>query len=264
VINLQEGQRALLLQENQVDTLSATHFKDIMPPKTNAHLNLPLSYYNPDNKCWFIALMTSLSFYGPFHEILSKEDNLGPVTMMLKDHFKSPPLRRNEGNNKLIDTPKALRNLRGAVETHLDKNPNSPHAEQLLHMVGNTGLHDPGEAWNLINGIVSDELGINQLNSHIGVQVNEFKTCTKCNKTRMTTAIESQYLQHAIQLNALATLTKPSVQKAIQQYFAPEKGVQQQCGCDGPRNTAHTKFLRCQKGVAGLVFYCQFHPEHLS
>jgi hypothetical protein len=172
---------------------------------------------------------------------------------MLKDLFTTPPTCRGSKKGREVDTTKVLRNLRKAVQDHLLFNPNSHYGQQLIHMLNNTGYHDPGEAWNLLYGIVREELGIAQDNSHIGIKIKQRLACTRCKSIRVLEDVNNQYMHQALELVALNSTSNPSVQEAIQHFFLPHD-LEVRC-CDGTRDITHKKQFWCEKGDAGVVFY---------
>ena len=131
---------------------------------------MPAAYHNPNDKCWLNALMVALTVYRPFQDTLASTETSGPVTEVLKAHFKQPVLCRGK---PIVDTAKLMSKLRNAVQEHLGLNPDSFHGKNCFHMLNNTGYHDPGEFWNSLQGVVCDELEISHESSRIGAQVNE-------------------------------------------------------------------------------------------
>lgn len=184
---------------------------------------------------------------------------------MLRDLFQQPPLIRDT-REKVVDTSKAIRALRVAVTEHMDqKGPAFHEAKQLLHMLNNTGFHDPGEAWNLLYSVVREEHGVTAQNSLIGISAKETLTCTTCGTIRDSDLSSGRYIFQALQLNTLTTAKNPSVQEAIQVFFSPEEDVPVRCAnihCEGKDNSLpHTKFTECHKGGSGLVFYGPFDAQ---
>ena len=120
-----------------------------MQPASSSNLELTLPYNNPENYCWFVSFMACLSGYAAFQQLLSmggELGELGPVTSMLNEHFKEPPLVQGGGKNMAIDTVKVLCRLRAALQSHLATIPQSQnfsHAKQLLDMINGGANHDP-------------------------------------------------------------------------------------------------------------------------
>ena len=236
-----------------------------MPPKTRTKCRMPLAYDNPSDKCWFNALMVIISVFRPFLNILSSSNGNRPVSDFLKQIFENQPTCRNSGDVQIVDTAKVLRAFRQAIQEHLGQHDNqsSCNYKQLLHMLNNTGYHDPVEAWDLIHEIVRYEQHTPQEGRDIGVQVNAMLTCTRCKKTRIHDAKETQYMHEAIQLKALMKIKNPSVQTAIQHFFASEPNIQVRC-CHGQQNVRHDKFFECVQGDSGIVFHGAFMPHTLQ
>lgn len=229
--------------------------------KARSGFNMPIQYKNPNDKCWFNAIMVILTIFRPFQELLAATDKPGPVAQAFIHHFKNPTLSRRDGN--IIDTIKFMRDLRTAVSDHLKLFPESEYGTALHHMLNESGHHDPGEVWNLIHGVLRDEQGIDRNNSHIGVCVKHYLTCNCCHHSRLQTNEDDNYLFQAVQLNALTLDKEPSVQAAIQFFFSPEDEVQVRC-CKQAQNTPHVKSLECEEGDAGMVFYGPFNQQELK
>lgn len=231
--------------------------------KTNSRNAMPLAYYNPDTKCWLNALMVLLTVFRPFQDTLASTEKSGQVVDMLKEHFKNPPLRRNQGKASVIDTSKVARNMRVSIEQHLEFcTAQSCQARQLLDMLSTTNYQDPGDFWNLLHSVVREELGIDAETSHIGIRANETLFCNECQTCRTSNLNDNQYMYHALELRDMTKGSRPSVQAAIQSFFSPESGVEVRC-CQDERNTDHDKFYECQNGGSGVVFYCPFTEDSL-
>lgn len=231
--------------------------------KTRANRDMPLAYDNPDDKCWFNSLMVILNVFSPFMDMLKSTENPGPITEMLREHFESPIKLR--GKQHTVDTGKTIRRLRQAIDEHRNiyepTNAKTSPGKALLHMLNNTGYHDPGEAWNLLYELLRRELEIGKNNSRIGIRADQVLTCTHCNRSRMC-GEQEQYIHHAIPLGSLTTSSKPSIQAAILDFFSLETNVQARC-CRGDEDVRHEKLYECQSGSDGVVFYGPFDPKVL-
>jgi hypothetical protein len=85
----------------------------------------PLAHSNPDSKCWLNALMAMLTVYHPFQDTLASTENAGPLTDMLREHFKNLQLCLATGTAKVVDTSNVVHNLRVALEHHRQSYPTS-------------------------------------------------------------------------------------------------------------------------------------------
>lgn len=221
----------------------------------------PLAHTNPDTKCWLNALMAVLTVFQPFHDTLASTDKSGPVTDMLRDHFKNPPTSRESGKTDVIDTSKVVRNLRIATEQHRQAYKDSAcQAKQFLGLLNTTRYQDPGECWNMLHEMVRSELGITAETSLIGVKVKEHLLCSKCRKPRSSECENQQYLFHALELRTLLTDPYPSVQASIQALLAPGQ-VEVKC-CQENQDIWHDTLCECLRGASGMVFYCPVTNEN--
>ena len=231
-----------------------------MAPKTR--YGRPLAHTNPNTKCWLNAVMVMLSVFQPFHDTLASTDKSGPVTDMLREHFKNPPLCRGSGRSEVVDTSKVVRNLRIATEQHQNSYQASAcQARQFLGMLNTTRYQDPGECWNLLYAMVRTELGTTAETSHIGVKVKEHFVCSKCRKARMNECENQQYLYHALELRTMLMDKYPSVQASLQSLLAPDQ-VEVRC-CQKAQDIKHDTFCECLRGGSGMVFYAPFADDNV-
>ena len=226
----------------------------------------PLAATNPSDLCWLNSLIALLSIFGPFQRLLATENEGGPVTKVLRSHFKRPSLNRAQ---KLIEAATLKERLREALVSHQRRYPDSAHVIRLLHVFTRGGFHDPAEIWNHLYGILRDELGIlKKERSNIGVHVRETLSCTTCFATRELGPGDQQnsddytYRYEALALYALSDAQTASIQDALQFIFAEEPDVQARC-CDGERNVPHIHLLECLQGSDGLALYGPFNEEKL-
>lgn len=198
--------------------------------------------------------MVLLSVFRPFQQCLA-EGSTRPVTTMLKDFFAMPLMLRTAKDNRksLINTKGVIHRLITAIQQHEVQSRDPGPGSRLVQMLNKYTYEDPSEAWNILHDIVMEEQGASTNIKHIGVHTHERRRCETCKKVQDR---QQQHLGSALPLRGLTCVDKPSVQKAIQERFAPYE-VEMRC-CDGKKNTPHLFLERCIRGDEGMVLCAPF------